>query len=99
MRFEATNSNIHRQRIDTPREGTKTRILLDLFKSRPGIPFEFKIAGSGDARRMSDLRDYYGMDIRCLQHGNRRTSRPSIWVLAGEWVNDTYVDYIAERIK
>ena len=45
--------------------------------------------GAG-GRTITDLRDYYGLDIRKI------TTRK--WVLAGEWIGRTYVDYIADHL-
>lgn len=88
-----------------PREGTKLRVLYDRFMTNKGLPIEMNFseeAGRTCRRYLHDLRDYYGLDIRCLKRrgGNRcgKTPNPSEWVLAGEWFGRTYVDYIAERL-
>jgi hypothetical protein len=41
-------------------------------------------------RPLSDLQDYYGLDIRRISRGK--------WVLAGEWFGLTYLDYIQEHL-
>ena len=76
-----------------PAEGTKLRSLYDLFMCRKGEVLEDAISVrlKGNGRALADLRDYYGLDIRCI--GYRQ------WVLAGEWFGRVYVDYIAERIR
>lgn len=38
----------------------------------------------------------YGLDIRLTQHGWKKSGRPTLHVLAGEWFGKIYVDYIAE---
>lgn len=76
---------------DIPREGTKLRSLYDVFQANKGIVIA---GGFGDrriSRKMEDLRDYYGLDIRRIRNGH--------WVLAGEWFGLKYVDYIAERLN
>jgi hypothetical protein len=36
------------------------------------------------------LRDFYGLDIRCIRYGK--------WCLCGEWVvGGGYIDYVAAR--
>lgn len=89
-----------------PREGTKLRALYDRFMASKGSPIEINFAaevgGQTHRRYLYDLRDYYGLDIRCIKPrgGNRwgKKPKPSEWVLAGEWFGRTYVDYIADRI-
>lgn len=79
-----------------PAEGTKIRAVYDLLMASKGLPVEVNLSrmfnsnGGADGRRIQDLRDYYGLDIRKLSNGR--------WVLAGEWFGKTYVDYIADRI-
>ena len=71
-----------------PREGSRTRFLYDMFMSNKGIPITYT---ANEPAKIEALRDYYGLDIRCL--GCRR------WVLAGEWFGPVYIDYIADEIK
>jgi hypothetical protein len=76
------------QRI--PREGTQLRALYDLFVANKGRVVDVSPTMRG-GRALSDLTDYYEMDIRKL--GHRR------WVLAGEWFGPDYVDYIAAVLE
>lgn len=72
-----------------PREGTKLRELYDVLEANKGIAV--KLGGSiQGGRRMADLTDYYGLDVRCAGRGT--------WILAGEWFGTEYVDYIARRL-
>jgi len=73
-----------------PREGTKLRAIHDLFVANKGIPIAFSTSGAPARARIEQLRNFYGLDIRCLARGR--------WVLAGEWYGSTYVDYIADVI-
>lgn len=79
-----------------PREGTNLRALYDLFMGQRGLVIDLPISTmpqfgkpSSMGATLSQLRDFYGLDIRNL--GYRR------WILAGEWFGATYVDYVAER--
>jgi hypothetical protein len=71
-----------------PMEGSRTRFLYDMFMSNKGIPIAYT---ANEPAKIEALRDYYGLDIRCL--GSRR------WVLAGEWFGPVYIDYIADKIR
>ena len=84
-----------------PGWGTINRRILDFFLERRGIVIECSLQDiatqcgltlkSGRvSRHISDLTDFWGMDIRKL--GNRR------WVLAGEWRGSSYTDFISARI-
>lgn len=71
-----------------PREGTRLRELWDLFQANKGQPLAYSCTnrtGTGNNRRLDDLRDYYGLDIRPAGRG--------FWVLAGQWFGDEYVNY------
>lgn len=77
-----------------PREGTDLRELYDFFMERKGEPVNFAATnekGNRTYRRLTDLQDRYGLDIRKLSRG--------CWVLAGEWRGSQYIDYIAEKVK
>ena len=65
--------------------GSRLREIYDLFMSRKGQIVEFSHDAQG--RRLEDLRDYYGLDIRRVSRGK--------WVLAGEWFGRTYLDYVS----
>jgi len=77
-----------RQINSIPREGSKIRALYDLFHSNKGQVIDF--ASPCNDRPLSDLRDYYGLDISRVA--------PCKWVLAGEWFGRAYRDYIAEHL-
>jgi hypothetical protein len=69
-----------------PKEGSYTREVYDLFLSHKGRVFSPQ-SSTKFLIRVGYLRDFYGLDIRCL--GQKR------WLLAGEWHNDKYEDYVA----
>lgn len=74
-----------------PREGTRLRALYDLFMANKGavinrpLTIEFDLGGIA----IEQLRNFYGLDIRCVGYGQ--------WLLAGEWFGRVYIDYVAER--
>lgn len=72
-----------------PKTGTKLRALYDLFISSKGQVIDFA-ASTGNGRPLADLIEYYGLDIRRVS--------PCKWVLAGEWFEEIYRDYIAEHL-
>jgi hypothetical protein len=84
-----TGRKRHPTRNSIPSEGSRLRSLYDLFHSSKGRVIEFA-ASAGNGRPMSDLIEYYGLDIR-------RVDRCK-WVLAGEWFGSTYQDYISEHL-
>lgn len=74
--------------------------VLGYFKLRPGegqtttlvqLAQQIGITLTQLTTALQYLKDFYGIDIRCLKYG--------LWVFAGEWVNGTYVDHIARRNK
>lgn len=73
-----------------PKEGTKLRTVYDFFLMNRGIPVKFSVTTINN-RVVEDLQNYYGLDIRNIRRGT--------WVLAGEWINGKYKDYIAEQLK
>lgn len=73
-----------------PREGTRIRQVYDRLMAERGKPVATSFAGDANQSRLRQLRDFYGLDIRCL--------RPGLWVVAGEWFGRTYVDYIAPHV-
>jgi hypothetical protein len=78
-----------------PREGTITRLVYDIFISHKGIPIRLRLEKSQNMA-IHYLNLFYGMDIRLLSKGGRGKS--SAWILAGEWINKIYIDYIAETL-
>lgn len=80
-----------------PREGSELRVVYDTLQASRGIPIEFA-PSRALLMRFRDLTDFYGLDIRGTDRGDRRTNRPSKFVLAGEWFGRVYIDYIAERL-
>ena len=93
----------HLNRKDRPSPGTRLGYAYDVFTNNKGVPIHgcaAEIFGGPHSRRaISDLRDYYGLDIRCVDRGGGRARRGAKWVLAGEWFGRVYVDYIAERLS
>jgi hypothetical protein len=86
-----------------PRPGTRLRTLWDLLQANRGAPVDIPPELYAHARPLRYLRDQYGLDIRIASktriagktgpHGTR------CWILAGEWIEDEYRDYIAERLE
>lgn len=62
-----------------------------MFQSSKGAPVEFGCTSRRVNRGISDLTDYYGLDIRRV--GYRRC------MLCGEWFGKVYIDYVAERME
>ena len=73
-----------------PKSGTKLRGVFDLFQANRGVPIGFA-SHSHSNKQVAQLTDFYGLDLRRLSYGK--------WVLAGEWIDGKYIDYIAEHIK
>lgn len=80
-----------------PTEGSKIGALYDVLQASKGIPVEI-VADRSTGPNFICLTNIYGLDIRLLQRGNKRTGRPTKVVLAGEWFGRVYVDYIAAHI-
>src|SRR5882672_2543672 len=74
-----------------PKEGTKTLELYDLFQANKGKIIHKPISKIYNSVFIRALTDYYGLDIMNLGYGK--------WVLAGEWVGNNYVDYIAAELN
>jgi hypothetical protein len=76
-----------------PREGTYNRQVYDILMANKGEPVELP-----PARRLASVVDSlsltYGLDVK-LQ---RRTRRPSLFTLVGEWFGKDYVSYVKETI-
>lgn len=85
------NSKLSSQRDGMPMCGSALRELFDVFTSNRGVPIRMKISGPV-SRRIDDLRDYYGLDIRSVPDRHHKC-------LVGEWIGDKYVDYVAEKIS
>ena len=73
-----------------PKEGSKLRQLYDYFLMNRGLVIQISF-NRKDCSNVEVLRDFYGLDIRNIRRG--------AWVLAGEWINGKYKDYIAEQLK
>lgn len=68
--------------------------MFDLLMANKGVPISVRLSLFEGQRCtgavIRDLQDYYGLDIRKIRNGE--------WVLAGEWIGRTYVDYIADHL-
>jgi hypothetical protein len=85
-------------RKDAPKAGASRR-LYDFLMERKGrvinmtqeqIGKELDIPLGRVGYRVEYLRNFYGLDIRCFGHGR--------YILAGEYVGNAYVDYIADEL-
>jgi len=90
-----------RQLRDAPGNGTKLRANWDVLQANKGVPVELAGEPRYIAMQIVQLVDFYGLDIRQVQRGfhGGDISRPSLYVLAGEWFGRVYIDYIAEHIN
>lgn len=93
------NSKIGRKNIRAlPADGSHIRKLYDTLQNNKGVPVVF----NSDSRfhmYCRYLSDFYGMDIRQIQRGDKRVGRPSKFMLVGEWFGRVYVDYVSDRIE
>lgn len=67
-----------------PREGTMLRNFYDFLQANRGVEVDLTLP----PRIKEDLRDYYGLDLRCVERG----AKPR-WCLQGQWLGKTYIDY------
>lgn len=77
-----------------PREGTKLRELWDLFLAHKGEAVEVTFSNRGSAlnrRKLDDLTDYYGFDVKRLGPGR--------WMLVGRWIGHDYVSYVNKPLE
>jgi hypothetical protein len=89
---DAKHYNHGRLKTDLPNEGTRVREVYDLFQNNKGSILNTTLNELGcDYTTISQLVDFYGLDIRRLGHRK--------WCLVGEWFGKTYIDYLAESIK
>ena len=87
-----------------PREGTILRSFYDMFLENKGIPLhgtpaEWYRAFGGKSLNakgntsyqatMEQLKNFYGLDIRRLKH--------KTYILAGEWIDGKYHDYMLKE--
>lgn len=79
-----------------PRVGTRLRKTYDALMACKGAPIEIQYRYLGPD--ISMLVNFYGLDVRLVKQGSKRTDRLSTYVLAGEWFGRVYVDYIAEHL-
>lgn len=76
-----------------PDEGTRVRAVYDRLyanKGRPVFIADLLRGNNRSSRALSDLRDYYGCDIRRVSYRHH--------LLAGEWFGSEYVDYVNAAI-
>lgn len=80
-----------------PREGTCLRSVYDRFVEYPGKTIEFNPNElSNNKQILTQLRIYYGLDIRLIKQGSALVERRSLWCLVGEWFGKIYIDYTAD---
>jgi hypothetical protein len=84
-----------------PAAGTKIRALYDHLVANAGRWVEAKDGKWGKVRsvgqRIEYLRSSYGLDIRCRKSGlGRGKGMIGNWLLAGEWDNTEYLDYVVD---
>lgn len=72
-----------------PAPDTELGRIFTYLNANRGQTVRFKVTGGAEGRRVTDLIDYYGLDIRRVKRGH--------WCLFGEWFGDDYVDYVAPR--
>lgn len=70
-----------------PQPGTALGDAFDLFQANKALPILFSHRG----RNITDLVDYYGLDIRRV--GKKQ------YCLVGEWFGKIYIDYLAEKFS
>lgn len=77
-----------------PRPGTKIKAVYDLFINHPAIPIHINQINAIIGKRYSMVREIlleYGLDIRNYSHG--------YWWIVGKYnEDDTYTDYIADKM-
>lgn len=84
-----------------PCEGTIIRQVYDLLMANAGKSVAL-FEGRNETKikvvqtSINRLGYEYGLDIRLTQHGWKKSNRPALYVLAGEWFGKIYVDYIAD---
>lgn len=82
-----------------PREGSTIRALFDFFHAHKGrlVCLDMGKSTSCSAAcwhtRISNLVDFYGMDIRHMG-GKSKT-----YCFVGEWFGKTYIDYVTKELK
>ncbi len=74
-----------------PREGTVLRQLYDRFHANAGGGIAIDSYNSTITVGIQQLINFYGCDIRCC--GRKQ------YVLAGEIIDGTYVDYVAKLVE
>ena len=72
-----------------PKQGTKIRVLYELFQMNKGVVLNMPLTNIFPPRYVYNLIDFYGMYIRRVGYGQ--------WILVGEWFGAKYVDYVASN--
>lgn len=88
-----------RPRHDRPPEGTRVRRVYDFFVENAGEPVAIvprNVVHFGGI--LNNLQTFWGLDIRRIQSGSKRTNRMSIYVLSAYWDGHKYVDCIEESM-
>jgi hypothetical protein len=81
------NSMGHANKV--PTQGSRLRKIWDMFQGSRGVVLKVGLPQE-DKNAIQQLRDFYGLDIRCIKYGH--------WCLCGEWVvGGGYIDYVAAR--
>lgn len=76
-----------------PKEGTKLREAFDWFRENKGIAVEWNTDKRQGWNELSQLREYYGFDLRLVRKGKNPNER-GLWLLAGEYIGREYVSYV-----
>lgn len=92
-----------------PTEGTFIRRLYDILQASKGLPVrlnykEYGPWGGTMGVLLEQLRNFYGLDIRRVPGSGKRDGKEgrgaqkSQYCLVGEWIDEKYVDYVAQRL-
>jgi hypothetical protein len=93
MRMPSASSMTGRgkKRQQLPRPGTKIREVYDLLVDNAGecVTIDPRIISVSTPQ----LTDFYGLDIRRVRNGNKRTGTKSVYILVGMWNGRDYTDF------
>lgn len=89
-----------------PREDSRIGKLYDRLKTDPAYPVTFEGIGTAEEVHglVEQLRNFYGLDIRCVKkhyagyHAPEKR-HPSVYMLVGEYDGPNYIDYVAQRVE
>jgi hypothetical protein len=78
-----------------PRPGSRLATLYDLFFAHKGEVVDVRLIEFPNVTKRAHcilrLRDVYGLDIRMVRQFH--------FMLVGEWCDNVYLDYLAERLE